>query len=61
LPGRKVQDVIYAARGAEVHRYLTLGSRKMSMTAIHDGTGDVVIRIVDKCGKKDGVADRDIV
>jgi hypothetical protein len=47
LPGRKVQDVIYAARGVAVHRDLTMGSRKMSMTAVDDGKGDVVIRIVE--------------
>jgi hypothetical protein len=48
LPGRKVQDVIYAARGVAVHHDLMLGSRKMSMTAVDDGKGDVVIRIVEE-------------
>jgi hypothetical protein len=47
LPGRKIQDIIYAARGVAVHRDLALESRKMSMTAVDNGKGDVVIRIVE--------------
>jgi hypothetical protein len=31
LPGRKVQDIIYAAGGPVVQRRASLGSRKMSM------------------------------
>jgi hypothetical protein len=62
LPGRKVQDIIYAARDSAMHRHrFSLGSRKMSMTAIDDGKGDVMIRVVEVHGPDEGVNDRGFV
>jgi hypothetical protein len=61
LPGRKVQDIIDAARDAAVHRHLSPGARKMSMMAVDDGKGDVVIRLVDVDVEEAGVSGRRFV
>lgn len=42
MPGRKVQDIIYAARNPALQRRLEMGDRKLSMTASQDGNGVVI-------------------
>lgn len=44
MPGRKVQDIIYAARNPAVHSQPSL-SRRMSMGAGVDDKGDIEIRV----------------
>ena len=46
LPGRKVQDIIYAARNPAIHRHASIDVRKMSLTAKSDLNGDLELGIV---------------